>query len=297
MKSRLLVALALTIGCGVGVLYADGDAPVTTAVEPVAVPPAVSGEVPDPGSTEPLTPSMGLFPPPVVADVAPKTDAPPQLVFPSSFTPPDIAPTTSYVPAPDYTSAPVGAPAPSAPPAAASQPDSAFDSGKQPSSPGSSQASGEADFEQTDPPKSPPKNPPKNPPTNPPTPQPTPTPTPQPEPDPVVDPCADALEREWTCVVDTEAEPTDPETVEDEETLLELVPEEADGTALELVLDLRDGGEKGDKAEKPGTVIVVGTTDLTRADLVDYLEQLRETYPDAVLLSVAEPSPVPTPAG
>ncbi|NHC24249.1 hypothetical protein G6553_13845, partial [Nocardioides sp. IC4_145] len=152
MKSRLLVALALTIGCGTGVLYADGDAPVTTAVEPAIAPPALTGEVPDLGSTEPLAPSMGLFPPPVVADVAPKTGAPPQLVFPSSFTPPDIAPTNSYVPVPDYTSAPAGAAAPAAPAAPSSPSGSAFESGKQPSSPATPPPSSEADFEQANPP-------------------------------------------------------------------------------------------------------------------------------------------------
>ncbi|MDN4174548.1 hypothetical protein QWY28_16425 [Nocardioides sp. SOB77] len=275
MRFRLAVALALTLGCGAGLSYADGQAPARTAAEPALAPPAVSGEIPTFGSTDPVPPSLGLYPPPVVADVSPGTAAPPQLVFPSSYTAPDIAPTTSYVPPADHTSAPSGAPSPPST-AGGHQSDHAFESAEP--SPAPQQPSGDSGFEPGPAPQQPQPTPQQ---PQQPTPQPQPQPTPQPEPEPVADPCADALALEWTCEVDEDAAPTDPATVEDEEALLELVPEEADGAAYELVLDL--GGE-----DRP--VIVVGTSDLTREALVAYLATVRETRPDAALLSVAGPA-------
>ncbi|WKN48026.1 hypothetical protein [Nocardioides sp. Arc9.136] len=284
MRSRIAVALALTLGAGGGLLYADGQSPAVTAADPSTIVWPATGEAPTfdtPADVVP--PSMGLYPPPVVADVgeSPVAGAPPQLVFPSSYTPPYIPPTTSYVPAPSYTGAPSGAPSTVASP----EPDAAWEpvkaaedapvAGHVPS-PGS-------DFEPSPPQHqpSPQPSPPPSPQPNHPTPSPTPSPTPQPEPEPKPDPCAAALDRDWTCLVDTEAAPEDPAVVEDEEALLELVPEKADGTAYELTLDL------GDKAE---TFVVVGTADLTRDLLVEYLAEVRESYADAVLVAVVDPS-------
>ncbi|WP_435746355.1 hypothetical protein [Nocardioides sp. SYSU DS0663] len=306
----LVIAAAFAVGAGSGLGYVDArpsleQAAATQPTEP-------SGPAP-----VEVAPALEAFPPPVVADVAPRTAPPPQLVFPSSYSHPDIAPMRSYVPAPDHVSAPSGAAgAPSPTPVEADEPDQAGpdrtdedtrapQGGLEPKpepkpgpKPGPKPEPEPEPQPGTDPAPEPTPEPDTEPTPEPdteptPGPEPTPTPTPTPTPEPGTDPkpepapepapqCADAAERGWECEVDeTEADsaPEPAQAAAEEAALVADVPAQSEGTAYQLVVDLG------------ASAVRVDTIDLDRAGLEEYLAVLREAFPDAFLTAVA---PQPT---